>query len=305
MWQTIRKQQSGGSMNELLADPQDVFEAAPPSHFEYAHAPRPSPATPVRDGSQAGLRARQRVGRSPPRRGDELFGQRTGAQYSLQQQQARFHQGQDYSSSPPSPPPPPPDLVWSEVGGRGGGNVQGSQEALRARRRAERSPPPRREQPYGQRSGAQYDAQTRYHRPVHDENAAPMLPPQPVEGAGETAFGSQAALRARRQAARTPPPRGDFAYGCTSGVPWQPPPPPQSPPAWHQSMQPESLQYFQPGATSHATAAGDRGGDGPAFGSQAALQARHAAARRPACSGPAGGAGSGQARNRRDGDVWC
>ena len=169
-------------------------------------------------GSQASLRARQRAARAPT----PTVGQAAGM----------------HRSTPLLPPPPASSPNSSQP-------HYGSQAALKARRKAACSPP--------------IDAyDTPPQRPL--EPPPPQLP-QPNE------FGTQAALKARQKAARAP-------LALAHEAPPMPPP----------------SRVFDPLPTPPAMPPGRPWDENtPAYGSQAALRARRAAARAPHITGPTSG----------------
>lgn len=168
-------------------------------------------------GTQASLRARQRAARSPTPDSQMAGMPRVGY------------------PGPPTPHPMPPQSVSNEFG---------TQAALRARRKAEREygGPPQTLPP-----------------PPPMPPMPPMPPPQtpPAATAGDEAYGSQAALRARRKASRAPPVSHSLSpHHLTHPAPAMPP-------------------HVPPHEFSHSY---------PTPGSQAELRARRAAARRPGYS---------------------
>ena len=270
----VASQRRQQQMEMQMAMPQHEAMQMEPFRGGQLQAP-PSPLEAAVYGSQASLRARRKAARSP----GHLLGSVAGQ-----------------SVAHPLPPSPPSQAL-SEAP-----NLEGSQEALRARRRAARTPPKEQLGVPGQRGAPSSSPPPR--QPLHHEG-------RPTAGAGEAEWGSQAALKARRKAARAPPA--------------EPPPPPQPQRAQHRQplpqphflppqppphlphQRPPGLSYPPPAMPPHVPPAyppayesryeympdgypvppprppplrqPQFGDDVPAPGSQAALKARRAAAR--------------------------
>lgn len=295
-WQTMRRQQSGGTMGDILGQPSGPFDADEDLAMQHPHYSAAAPPL-QRVQSAPPMRPQRHADAVPPHvaRGASA-GVRPASAYDPSRDHGGYPYGYDYDPPPDAPSshaayPPygyggePSDGRWDRqqvleqqrsqrlaregasqmqpavyAGGTHAGAPQpppGTLAELKARRKAERALPPH--------NPAAPVAGYRVAPPGSEMGMMPGgAPPPPaappphvweeVGGEAESVYGSQAALKARRRAERSPPQRPaavPYGYRPPSG--------------------PEDVAPPMGGGSSSAQH----------YGSQAALKARQAAARQP------------------------